>query len=93
MVKDLVDQYLLKGDLLGFLQACYTQRIGEMFYVLLLIIVLAPIYIRMQSLTYVSIIFMMFASIVWVALPVESYYLGWIFLILGITGLLFKAFR
>lgn len=90
---DLIDQYLLMKDLLGFIQAMYTVRIGEMIYVLWAMLIAVPIYMRTQSLTYISIVSLLFAGIVWVALPASSLHLTWVFLILGITGLIFKAFR
>jgi len=88
-----LDQYLLLKDLLGFIQATYTIRIGEMIYVLWAMMAFVPIYMRTQSLAYASVVFFLFAGIVWVMLPAESLYLAWVFMILGMASILWKLLR
>lgn len=90
---DLVDQFLLNKDLLGFLTAMYTLKIGQWIYLLWMMIVAVPIYVRTQSLAYVSVIWILFGSIMVATLPAAGFPLGWILLGLGITGILWKGIR
>lgn len=60
---DLLLQYLISADFLGFFIACYTTRIGEMFYSVVLLTVSVVIYLRSGSLAYAVILWIILGSL------------------------------
>ncbi len=88
---DLLTQYLLAGDLLGFLVACYTTRIGQVFYAIVALIITVPLAIRTQSITYVAIIWVILGGLFQAAMPVVSPVAVFL-IILGVGSLLYKLF-
>jgi len=85
-------QYLLNGDLIGFINAIYISLIGELFYGLIVLMVTVPIYIRTQSLGYVCIVWLLVGALLQVVLPVATFNIGWVFIVLGLAGILWKLF-
>ena len=88
---DLLTQYLLAGDLLGFLVACYTTRIGQVFYAILALIITVPLAIRTNSIAYVAIVWIILGGLFQVAMPVVSP-VAVLLIILGVASLLYKLF-
>jgi len=91
---DLLSQYILKGDLIGFLSAIYMQSMGQYFYVLLVLVVLIPVYMKSQSLTYCYLI-LVFAgagTLLSGLLPLGSLNVAHVLLALGGGGLLYRLF-
>lgn len=88
---DLLLQYLLAGDLLGFIVACYTTRIGQVFYALIALIITVPLAIRTQSITYVAIIWILLGGLFQAAMPVISPVAVFL-IILGVGSLLYRLF-
>lgn len=85
---------LLDGDLLGFIVDCYTTMLGnpDLFYGLVTLIVTGVLYIRTQSLLYVSIVWILIGSIfIYTAMPLVSPLASFL-LIMGIGGMLYKLF-
>ena len=81
--------YLIHGDLLGFLVACYTTRIGQFFWVLVVAIFGIPLYMRSQSFIYVCIVFILLGPVLQAGVPFLSY--AMVFCeILGIGGLIYR---
>lgn len=87
---DFLTQYLFQGDLVGFIIAVWTSSMGQMFYGMLIAILTVPLYMRTQSLTYVSILWLLSWGILQTMLPLAVWNIGHVFLILGTGGLLFK---
>ncbi len=88
---DLLTQYLLAGDLLGFLVACYTTRIGQVFYAILALIITVPLAIRTNSISYCAIIWIVLGGLFQAAMPVISPVAVFL-IILGVASLLYKLF-
>ncbi len=90
---DDVDQiwvYLTNLDLLGFITACYTTRIGEFFYGFIMLVVMVAIYLRTESLTYCIIVSLLIGSLgFFVAAPSIST-IATILIVLGLIGLFYK---
>ena len=84
---------LLEGDLLGFLVSCYTTMLGnpDIFYGLLTMITTGVLYIRTQSLLYVSIVWILLGGILIVAMPAVSP-IAVFLLAFGVAGMLYKTF-
>lgn len=93
MDPSLLWQYLHTGDLAGFVIACYTQLIHQMFYVVVLLMLMVPIYIRSQSITYVAILWILFASVLIPLFPAVAWPLGYVLLAMGVGVLLYRAVR
>jgi len=79
-------QYLLEGDFIGFILACYTTTIGSVFYAISIFFVSAVIYIRQRSLFIVSIIWL-FVGGAFIGLFWEFSAVAVWFTLLGIAGL------
>jgi predicted MPP superfamily phosphohydrolase len=87
----LLSTYLIAGDLLGFITACYTTRIGQVFYAILALIVTIPLAIRTQSITFVALIWLLLGGLFMWAVP-TIFGVGTLFIILAIASLLYKLF-
>ena len=88
----LMKQYLRVGNLVGFVTAIYVNLIGEAFFGILILIISVPLYLRTQSFAYVSILWILLSGTLVYVLPLGTVKIVWIFLILGIGGLLYKLF-
>jgi len=85
---DLLSTYLMVGDLLGFAQAVFTGAMGSMYYAFVLIIVTVPLYLRTQSLAYVSIVAIIFGSAFTAILPEAARHIAYLTLLLGVSGVI-----
>lgn len=89
----LIQQYLMEGDILGFLQAIYIQSFGgsiDIFYLMVTLLFTVPLYIRTKSLLVLSIAWMLLGSFFIVAMPIVSgvAILLWV---LAVGGLLLRV--
>jgi len=91
-MSDLITQYLLQGDLVGFIFAVFTSSMGEYFYGIIVLVLTVPLYIRTQSLTYVYLLWALLGGILTALLPLGVLSVANIFLALGIGGLLYKLY-
>jgi len=87
---DLITQYLVQGDLIGFILAIYTRPMGQIFYGLLMLIPSFTIYMKTQNLTYVYILWAGLSSVMLTMLPLAAFSVAHVFLALGAMGLLMK---
>lgn len=69
---DLLLQYLSQGDLLGFLVATFTTRIGQNFYAILTLMLSVPLYLRTQNVMYCVIAWLLLGGLFLVAMPIVS---------------------
>jgi len=88
---DLLMQYLLNGDLLGFLTATFTTRIGQNFYGILSLIVSVPLYNRTQNVMYCVVLWMLLGTLFITAMPIVSP-IAVFLVVLAITVALLKLF-
>jgi len=85
-------QYLLEGDFLGFITACYTLLIGEGFYAYLMLVTFGIVYLRTRSLTLIAIMWTIMGTFFIILAPVISH-LVLILWALGITGILWSLYK
>ncbi len=87
-------QFLLEGDLLGFLQALFlfSWSSADLFYGVLAMVFCIPIYIRTKSLVFLCIIWIILGSFFLALMPIVSP-LAVLFMGLGIGTLIFKLIR
>lgn len=90
---DLAYVYIIKGDLTGFVTAIYTSLLGEAFFAILILIITLPLYLRTQSLSYVSLLWLLLGSVFAALLPPAARNIAYVFIILGTGGLLYKLWR
>ena len=83
--------YLQAGDYLGFIIACYTTRVGQLAYVLIILMFTIPLALRTQSITYVAIVWIILGGLFQAAVPLVAPAMV-IFEILGIGALIFRLF-
>lgn len=83
--------YLQAGDLLGFLFACYTTRIGQFFYLILVLMFTVPLGLRTQSFTYVAVVWIILAGVFQAAVPMIAP-ASVLLVILGFAALIYKAY-
>ncbi|RLG68825.1 MAG: hypothetical protein DRO11_08555 [Methanobacteriota archaeon] len=88
-----LQQYLNNGDLLGFLTACYTRLIGDLFWGIIVLIIGLYLHIRYQSIIPVAIVFIGLGSLFIVFVPLAAYKLGYVLIALGLGSLLYKFIR
>lgn len=85
-------QYLMQGDLLGFIIACYTSPMGMGFYGYLLAMFSIIFYNRTRSIGFISIMWLVlggvFISLTWMFSP-----LAVILVTLGIVGIIYSLFE
>jgi hypothetical protein len=86
-------QFLYEGDWLGFIQAVYASAFGsgEIFYAVLIMAFMAPLYIRTKSLLLVCILWILIGGGLITAMPLLSN-LAMFLIVLGISGVLYKLF-
>jgi len=86
-------QHLQQGNLLAFITGLYTRVLGTLFYVILILLVSVPLYIKTQSLAYLCILWILLGGVLVALVPIEGFQIGWILIIIGIAGLLYRATR
>ena len=69
---ELLLQYLLAGDLLGFLTGCFVTRIGQNFYAIIALILSVPLYNRTQNVMYCAVVWLLLGGLFIVAMPLVS---------------------
>lgn len=69
---DLLMQYLINGDLLGFLVACFTTRMGQSFYAFIAFIVSVPLYNRTQTVIFPVVLWLLLGGLFFIAMPMIS---------------------
>lgn len=84
-------QYLIEGDIIGFILACYTTTIGSTFYGLFIMTVAGLIYIRYKSLFMVSLLWLTIGG-AFIMLTGMFAFLPVAFTILGIAGVMYEIF-
>jgi len=86
-------QFLWAGDYLGFIQAVYVSAFqsADLLYGVILLLFMAPLYIRTRSLLLMSILWILLGSLFLVAMPIVSG-LAILLLSFGLAGMFYKLF-
>lgn len=86
---DLLLIYLIDGNLVGFILACYTSRLGMAFYGILLLLFSGIFYNRTKSMAYLSIMWLIlggaFIGLTWVFSPIAV-----ILVVFGLVGIIYS---
>lgn len=85
-----ISGYLAAGDYIGLALSPYGLLLGDMFGGILMFAIMMPLYNRTQSLDYCLVVWTMLSAALTVALPLSTFRLSYIFLILGVAVLLYK---
>jgi hypothetical protein len=85
-----ISGYLAAGDYIGLALSPYSLLLGDMLGGLLMFAIMMPLYNRTQSLDYCLVVWCMLSAALTVALPLSTFRLSYIFLILGVAVLLYK---
>jgi len=88
---DMLWQYLLRGDILGFIIACYTMYIGEGFFMFVMLVAFGVVYMETKNLMVVAIAWTLIGSLFIVMAPLIAP-LVYLFWVLGVTGTLWEIF-
>lgn len=90
-------QFLVEGDIFGFIQAVYVSAFqsSDVFYGVVTLLLIAPLYIRTRSLLLLSILWILLGGLFLVAMPILSglAMLLWIFGVGGMLWTLYVAAR
>jgi hypothetical protein len=83
--------YLLEGNYLGFIVACYTILIGEGFYAYVMLVGFGIVYARTRNLGLIAIMWTVLGSFFILLAPLASpiVVMLWIF---GVVGTLFSLY-
>lgn len=84
-------QLLLEGDIIGFIIACYTLRIGQLFYVIVTMIGSVTLYNRLETIFPCAILWLLLGGTFLALMPVISPF-AILLTILGLAGLVYKAY-
>ena len=88
-----LQQYLMQGDLLGFIQACFTRIMGDAFWGAIILIFGGYLAIRHQSIIPLIILFIGLGSLLLAFVPYAGYRIGYFLIGLGLAGMLYKFIR
>lgn len=86
-------QFLFEGDYLGFLQAIYVSAFqsADLFYGVVTMMFGIGLYIRTNSLLFVSIIWILLGGFFLVAMPIVSG-IALLLMIFGLAGMFYKLY-
>lgn len=87
---------LEQGDFVAWLFFPYVNLIGSMFYGLMMLLINVPIYNRYHSFKPILIMFILFgggSGIFTLLIPEVGMSIGWVFLLIGLTALLYQTTR
>jgi hypothetical protein len=90
VLDDLLSQYLMQGDLIGFINAVYLNIMGEAWYIIPYFIIFALTFIKTESLEYCAILWILLSGVLLYAFPTQAGTVGALFLILGIAIILYR---
>jgi hypothetical protein len=88
VLEDSLMQYLYNGDIIGFVVACYTSRIGEGFYAVCMLMLFGVVYNKTKSVAFCCILWLLIGGALIASMPVISP-VAVIFTTLGLAGILF----
>jgi len=87
---DLLLAYLTNLDLIGFVTACYTTRIGEAFYALVLFTISLTIYLRTQNLMYCIVLWLLVGTLGFMAAAPSISTFAVFLVVIGIITLILR---
>jgi hypothetical protein len=85
-----IGTYLGSGDYIGLVFAPFTILLGDMFGGIIMFAIMMPLYNKTQSLDFCLVVWCLLSSVLTAALPLNSYRLAYVFLILGVASLLYR---
>ena len=91
-LSDLMSQYVIIGDFLGFLNAMYTVTLADFFYGGIFMIFIIPIYSRTQSWLYVSATLIFLSTFFYALTPTAAIPILKVVIVISIGGTLFYLF-
>jgi len=91
ILADALQQYLIEGDYLGFVTACYTQAIGQGFFAIVALAMFGVLYNRTKSIALCSIVWLLTGSSLIAAFNIISP-LAVILVSVGLTGIVYGVF-
>jgi hypothetical protein len=95
-VYDLINHKYQSGDFIGAILLPYTNLVGNLFYGLIMLLICVPMYRRYQSFTPILILFFLLGGIggfIGLLIPVAASGIAWLFLVIGLAGLIYKVIR
>jgi len=95
-VYETMNYKLQSGDFVGFILYPYVNLVGNLFYGIVMLIICVPLYNRYHSLTPILVLFILLGGatgIFSLLIPEAGLGVSWIFMLLGLAGLLYKVFR
>jgi hypothetical protein len=85
-------QYLLAGDFVGFIFACYTVILGQIFFAWIGTLIGAALYILLKNIAVLGIIWILLGAILIPTMPIVSP-IAIFLLVIGIATVLYKLFQ
>jgi len=89
-MSDLLTQYLMQGDFIGFINAVYVSILGELWFAIPLMILFIPLYIKTESLEFCAILWVLIGGSLIAMLPAMAATTGTLLLVLGLSVLLYR---
>ena len=88
ILADALWQYLAEGDFIGFIIACYTSRIGQGFYGIVMLMIFGVLYNKTKSVALCGISWLLIGTALIATMPLISP-LVVIFITFGIAGIIY----
>jgi len=89
---DPILQYLIEGDFIGFIIACYTTKIGSLFWALLWMGLGGLLYIRTKQLILVCLLYTLLGG-TFIMLTWMYSFVAVFFLLLGLAGVAWELYN
>lgn len=89
---DLIQQYLMTGDMMGFIIAIFSQSIGSVFFGIVLMGFSVPIYTRTQSIGLIALIWFIVWGFIEMIVPTPAMSLGKVVMAFAGAVILYRTF-
>ena len=89
-MSDLLSQYLMQGDFIGFINAVYMSILGELWFAIPLLILFVPLYIKTERLEFCAILWILIGGLLIAMLPAMAATTSTLLLVLGLAVLLYR---
>jgi len=86
-------EYIAKGDLIRAVIQPHTNIMGNFFYALIVMMAMLLIYIKTEDYTVTTITGLLVAPTIGVLLPVQTYFIAYLSIAIGITGVIYGLYK
>jgi len=86
-------EYIQKGEIIRAVTIPYTNIMGNFFYAIIVLMAMLLIYVKTEDYTVTTITGLLIAPTIGVLLPVDTLFVAYFSITIGITSVLYKLFK